>query len=107
MRVKIVVEDVTSLYGGSRLEMSRSEIWSGEFDLRRDGTYITKVSMIAEGYEHPICDIPFSMDTGHWLWVPQVDAIPRRFTTLVTDTDETADYTWTGNGLATLKEDKI
>jgi hypothetical protein len=88
MKVKIVVEDVTQLYGGRRLEFSRSQIWEGELDLLDDNVYITKVSIIAEGHEHPICDIPFSMDTGHWLWVPELHAIPRRFAEPIVDADE-------------------
>lgn len=87
MKVRIVVEDVTPLYGGARLEISKSEVWSGELELLRESTYITKISLIGEGMEHPLCDVPFSMDTGHWLWVPGVEGIPRRFTSLIVENE--------------------
>lgn len=92
MKVKIVVEDVTPLYNGKKLEMQRSQVWEGELELLKENTYITKISMIAEGQEHPICDIPFSIDTGHWIWVPGLDLTPRRYTGLVVEADTISAY---------------
>ena len=45
------------------------EIWKGELELP-DGVLVMKVSVIAEGQPHPICDIPFSLTEGHWRWIP-------------------------------------
>lgn len=45
------------------------EIWKGEMDLP-DGVLVMKVSVIAEGQPHPICDVPFSLTEGYWKWIP-------------------------------------
>lgn len=91
MKCKIVVEDVTHLYEGTRLEFSRTQVWEGELELLPEQVYMTKVSIIAEGREHPVCDIPFSMDTGHWIWVRELHGIPRRFADLIVDVDDQPD----------------
>jgi hypothetical protein len=46
------------------------QVWSGDLDIKEDNVYLTKVSMIAEGIAHPICDIPFAIGLGHYLWIP-------------------------------------
>jgi hypothetical protein len=78
MRVKIVINTWTDTrteeeraqpyyYKGYR---SVSQVWAGEMDILSDKEYLTKVSVIAEGQAHPICDIPFAIGIGHWLWCP-------------------------------------
>lgn len=43
------------------------EIWKGELEIP-SGVLLMKVSVIAEGEPHPICDIPFSLTEGYWSW---------------------------------------
>ena len=48
-----------------------SEVFRGDIDiLKETGRYITKISIIAEGEPQPICDIPFSLAEGHYMWIP-------------------------------------
>ena len=54
-----------------------SEVWSGELDIIPEGVYLTKISVIAEGIEHPICEIPFAIGIGHWIWVPPEPLLER------------------------------
>lgn len=76
MKIKIVVNSVRT-YGedGSvsldsiRTQKSFIEVWSGEMDILDDREYLTKISIIAEGVEHPICDVPFAVGVGYWQWV--------------------------------------
>jgi hypothetical protein len=51
----------------STMVRTSQEIWQGEMDLP-DGVLVMKVSVIAEGHPHPICDIPFSLTEGYWSW---------------------------------------
>jgi hypothetical protein len=75
MKCKIVIETFLMTekgegpfdYKGMR---TRAEVWSGELELKRDDEYLSKISIIAEGEEHPICDVPFALDIGYWQWVP-------------------------------------
>lgn len=66
MKVKIIIETMENMPGTTR----KSEIFNGELDIKPEGEYLTKISVIAEGYPHPICDVPFSPMTGHWRWYP-------------------------------------
>jgi hypothetical protein len=77
MRVKLVIN--TWVQTGEGIAMidqegyqENAEIWSGEIDIKDKNVYLTKVSIIGEGVEHPICDIPFSLFHGYWQWVPPV-----------------------------------
>jgi hypothetical protein len=69
MKVKIVINTV-EVNDGKVSEEDRSEVWSGELDILRENVYLTKLSIIAEGEPQPICDIPFSLATGYWAWIP-------------------------------------
>jgi hypothetical protein len=78
MKIKIVINTFTDTR--TREEAAQafyvkgyngmSQVWEGELDIKEDNVYLTKVSVIGEGIAHPICDIPFSLGVGHWLWVP-------------------------------------
>jgi hypothetical protein len=74
MNVRIIVKSWVAVPGTNLLEYKgheeRAEIWRGEINIEKESTYITKVSIIADGEEHPICDIPFSLTEGFWQWVP-------------------------------------
>lgn len=52
-------------------EMRSAEIWQGDLEILEDNEYLTKISILGEGQAHPICDIPFALGTGWWMWVPQ------------------------------------
>lgn len=66
VRIKIIFQSRDKTTGG----FISSEVWSGEWELNTEGEYLSKVSVIAEGVEHPICDIPFGLDIGYWHWYP-------------------------------------
>lgn len=70
MKVKIVINTMT-IDNEAEVSTKRwSEVWSGEMDILEEGEYLTKISLIAEGQAHPICDVPFSIMEGYWQWVP-------------------------------------
>jgi hypothetical protein len=71
MNVRIIINALTSAD-----EMENAEVWRGEIDVMGRAVYIAKVSIIAEGVAHPICDIPFSPELGYWKWVPPADLPP-------------------------------
>lgn len=52
-------------------EMRSAEVWQGDLEILEDNEYLTKISILGEGQAHPICDIPFALGTGWWMWVPQ------------------------------------
>lgn len=74
MKVKIVIV-TASVEGGEYTGMRRSEVWNGELDILDDQEYLVKMSVIGEGMEHPIVDIPFATGIGHWHWIPDRDFI--------------------------------
>lgn len=70
MKVKIVINTIKmDDYGQNQIHNYTSEVWSGELNILPEGEYITKLSIIGEGFEHPICDVPFSPTVGYWHWV--------------------------------------
>lgn len=71
MRVKIIIQ-MTEMqeHDLNQIQTRHAEIFNGELDIAPKGEYLTKISLIAEGYEHPICDVPFSPIVGYWKWIP-------------------------------------
>lgn len=51
------------------LEEHRAEVFDGELEIEPNGEYIVKMSIIGEGFNHPICDIPFSPMVGYYKWI--------------------------------------
>lgn len=70
MKVKIVINTMEIDPGGKGARYRSSEVWSGELNILPKGEYLTKISIIADGIEHPICDVPFSLSMGYWQWIP-------------------------------------
>lgn len=68
MKVKIIINTMEPENG--ELNERRSEIWSGELELRHPNEYLTKISVIAQGIAHPICEVPFSPYIGYYRWIP-------------------------------------
>lgn len=48
-------------------------IGQGEISEEPD-TYLMKISMFVNGTEQPVCDVPFAIGIGHWLWIPPPSA---------------------------------
>lgn len=70
VKVKIVINTLKmDDHGQNTIHEYTSEVWSGEMDILPDGEYLTKISIIAEGIDHPICDVPFSPTVGYWSWM--------------------------------------
>lgn len=67
MKCKIIINTLNYPDEGDSY-MASSEIWSGELELLNEHEYLMKLSLIAEGKEHPLCDMPFGIDIGHWRW---------------------------------------
>lgn len=74
MKLRIIIEDYEKLAGQDHTEAAakqgKSEVWSGDVEILREGVYITKISLLADGEPQPICDVPFSMSKGFYMWVP-------------------------------------
>lgn len=47
-----------------------SEVWRGDLEIMSEREYLLKISVLADGEPQPICDIPFAIGIGHWLWIP-------------------------------------
>lgn len=69
MKIKIIVNGMEGIPGQPGCIRHSAEVWSGEMDIN-EGIYVTKISVIAEEQAHPICDVPFSLTEGHWMWIP-------------------------------------
>lgn len=68
MKCRIVINTVAMTDGMDTMHRT-SEVWSGELEIMPKGEYLTKISILAEGMEHPICDVPFSPMVGYWQWM--------------------------------------
>lgn len=67
MQIRIVINSVNE--PGSE-EENRSEVWSGDIEILDGTIYITKISILGDGQPQPICDIPFAIGKGYYVWVP-------------------------------------
>lgn len=47
-----------------------SEVWRGDMEILNENTYLLRLSVLAEGEPQPICDVPFSLGSGYYMWVP-------------------------------------
>jgi hypothetical protein len=66
MKVKIVIDTRVEGQEG----MNRSPIWEGELEILNEEEYLMMISVMAEGEMQPICQIPFALGLGHYVWVP-------------------------------------
>lgn len=69
MHLKFILNTLERPSKEGGMVRTSQEIWSGEMQLP-DGVLVMKVSVIAEGEPHPICDVPFSLTEGYWEWHP-------------------------------------
>lgn len=71
MKIKIVIQMLDMQdYGSNQIQDRRAVVFEGELDIAPKGEYLTKISLLSEGMEHPICDVPFSPTVGYWKWIP-------------------------------------
>lgn len=90
MKIKIVINTMTLDNEAESSTKRWAEVWSGEMDILEKGEYLTKISIIAEGMAHPICDIPFSPIEGYWQWIPPLiddDEIEKREQKVIDNTE--------------------
>jgi hypothetical protein len=74
MKVKIVIQMLAmEEHDLNQIQTRHAEVFNGELDIAPKGEYLTKISLIAEGYPHPICDVPFSPTVGYWRWIPPME----------------------------------
>ena len=66
MKVKIVIDTAHAEDGGKH----RSQIWEGELEIKDKNEYLMMISVMAEGQPQPICQVPFAIGIGHYLWIP-------------------------------------
>jgi|ERR1700743_319667 len=69
MQIRIIINTM-KMGDDMSIEARRSEIWRGDLEIEPEGEYITKISIIADGFPQPICDIPFSPMEGYYQWIP-------------------------------------
>lgn len=50
-------------------------VGTAEWDMYAN-EYLAKISVIAEGVVHPICEVPFNPHSGYYQWVPVPDSTP-------------------------------
>lgn len=68
MKVKIALTTVDT--DGGKIGMRHSVVWVGELEIKKATEYIAKISIIGEGEPQPLCDIPFAIGIGHYMWIP-------------------------------------
>ena len=66
MNVKIIITTMKAEENGTH----RSLVWEGELDIKDKTEYLTMISIMGEGEPQPICQIPFAIGIGHYLWIP-------------------------------------
>ena len=66
MKCQIIIDTIVDGEDG----LHRSKIWEGELEILDKHEYLVLVSVMAEGELHPICQIPFAKDIGHFVWIP-------------------------------------
>jgi hypothetical protein len=66
MRIKMVIDTHKEGEEGNH----RSVVWEGELEILDKREYLMMISVMAEGEMQPICQIPFAVGMGHYLWVP-------------------------------------
>jgi hypothetical protein len=66
MKVRIVINTRRAEQDGD----NRSTIWEGELEIKDKDEYLTMISVIGEGQPQPICQVPFAIGIGHYLWIP-------------------------------------
>lgn len=49
---------------------NRSCIWEGELEILDKDEHLMLISVMAEGQPQPICQVPFAIGIGHYLWIP-------------------------------------
>lgn len=54
---------------------NRSVIWEGDLEILDKEEYLMKISMIGEGQPQPLCEIPFAIGIGHYLWFPADNSV--------------------------------
>lgn len=47
----------------------RSKVWEGEIEILDEHEYLMMVSVMAEGQPQPICQVPFAVGIGHYVWM--------------------------------------
>lgn len=66
MKVSIIITTKKPEENGTH----RSKVWEGILDIKDDTEYLMLISVIAEGVNEPICQVPFAKGIGHYVWVP-------------------------------------
>jgi hypothetical protein len=69
MKIKIAIESASPITG-STAGMRHTVVWEGEMEILTDTEYVTKISLIGEGEPQPLCDVPWAIGVGHYVWVP-------------------------------------
>ena len=65
MKISIIISTIQE----GQTESNRSKVWEGELEILRDQEYLTMISVMAEGEMQPICQIPFALGIGHYVWI--------------------------------------
>jgi hypothetical protein len=73
MLCRIIIETFT--FGNpedviEKNDATRSEVWRGDINITNPREYLTRIQVIADGEAQPICDIPFGIGMGHWMYIP-------------------------------------
>ena len=66
MKIQIIIDTHVEGENGNH----RSEVWKGEMEILNKQEYLVMISVMAEGQPQPICQIPFAIGHGHYIWVP-------------------------------------
>lgn len=66
MKVSIIITTKKAEESGEH----RSKVWEGELEILDNTEYLTMISVIGEGQPQPICQVPFAIGIGHYLWIP-------------------------------------
>lgn len=64
MKIRITID------GTDGTMRHRSQVLEQDVEILDKRLYITKVSILGEGEPQPICEVPFAIGCGYYLWIP-------------------------------------
>ena len=71
MKIKIIINTRKA----DQESDNRSVVWEGDLEILDKEEYLMKILMIGEGQPQPLCDIPFAIGIGHYLWFPPDNSV--------------------------------
>lgn len=66
MKVRILIDTHKEGEDGNH----RAIVWEGDMEIIDKQEYLMMISLLGEGQPQPLCQAPFTIGIGHYIWVP-------------------------------------